>query len=48
METTSPAIDAGVYLMLAPLRPGSHTIHVGGTFDEFNFTIDTTFNITVE
>jgi hypothetical protein len=34
--------------MLAPLRPGSHTIHVGGTFDEFNFTIDTTFNITVE
>jgi len=32
----------------APLRPGSHTIHVGGTFDEFNFTIDTTFNITVE
>jgi len=46
--TTSPAVDAGVYLMLAPLRPGSHTIHVGGTFDEFNFTIDTTFNITVE
>jgi hypothetical protein len=46
--TTSPAVDAGVYLMLHPLRPGSHTIHVGGTFDEFNFTIDTTFNITVE
>jgi len=46
--TTSLAVDAGVYLMLAPLRPGSHTIHVGGTFDEFGFTIDTTFNITVE
>jgi hypothetical protein len=46
--TTSLAVDAGVYLMLTPLRPGSHTIHVGGTFDEFNFTIDTTFNITVE
>jgi len=46
--TTSPAVDAGVYLMLAPLSPGSHTIHVGGTFDEFGFTIDTTFNVTVE
>jgi hypothetical protein len=46
--TTSLAVDAGVYLMLAPLRPGSHTIHVAGTFDEFNFTIDTTFNVTVE
>jgi len=46
--TTSLAVDAGVYLMLAPLRPGRHTIHVGATSDEFNFTIDTTFNITVE
>jgi hypothetical protein len=46
--TTSLAVDAGVYLMLAPLRPGSHTIHVRGTFDEFNVTFDTTFNITVE
>jgi hypothetical protein len=46
--TTSPAVDAGVYLMLTPLRPGSHTIHVVGTSDEFGFTIDTTFNITVE
>ena len=46
--TTSLAVDAGVYLMLTPLRPGSHTIHVGGTFDEFGFTIDTTFNVTVE
>jgi hypothetical protein len=46
--TTSLAVDAGVYLMLTPLRPGSHTIHVRGTFDEFNVTFDTTFNITVE
>ena len=46
--TTSLAVDAGVYLMLTPLSPGSHTIHVRGTFDEFDFTIDTTFNITVE
>ena len=46
--TTSLAVDAGVYLMLTPLRPGSHTIHVRGTFDEFNVTIDTAFNVTVE
>jgi hypothetical protein len=46
--STSPAVDAGVYLMLAPLNPGQHTIHVTGTFDEFSFTIDTTYHITVE
>jgi len=46
--TTSPAVDAGVYLFLAPFRKGSHTIHVGGTFDLLGFSIDTTFHITVE
>ena len=46
--TTSPAVDAGVYLLLAPLRPGLHTVQFGGTFDEFGFSIDSTFHITVE
>lgn len=46
--TTSLSVDAGVYLLLAPLKPGGHTVHVTGTFDEFGFTIDTTFHITVE
>jgi hypothetical protein len=46
--STSPSVDAGVYLLLTPLNPGLHTIHVTGTFDEFSFTIDTTFHITVE
>jgi hypothetical protein len=45
--TTSLAVDAGVYLLLAPFSVGTHTIHVGGTFDEFGLTYDTTFNITV-
>lgn len=45
--TTSPAVDAGIYLLLAPLRVGTHTIHVGGTFDHMGFSIDTTFHITV-
>ena len=44
---TSPSVDAGVYLLLAPLSVGTHTVHVGGTFDEFGVSIDTTFNITV-
>jgi len=46
-STTSYSVDAGVYLLLAPLSVGQHTIHFGGTFDEFGYTIDTTYNITV-
>jgi hypothetical protein len=45
--STSPSVDAGVYLLLAPLKVGQHTVHVGGTFDEFAASIDTTFKITV-
>jgi hypothetical protein len=44
---TSPAVDAGFYLFLAPLSVGEHVIHFGGTFDEFGFSIDTTYLITV-
>lgn len=44
---TSLAVDAGVYLLLAPLSVGTHTIHVGGTYEQFQFSADTTFNITV-
>jgi hypothetical protein len=44
--TTSPAVDAGVYLLLEPLTVGTHTIHVGGTYQD-GFSFDTTFNITV-
>jgi len=44
--TTSPAVDAGVYLLLEPLSVGTHTIHAGGTYQD-GFSIDTTFNITV-
>ena len=44
---TSPSADAGVYLLLAPLSVGTHTVRVGGTFDEFGVSIDTTFNIHV-
>jgi hypothetical protein len=46
--TTAQAVDAGVYLLLNPLKEGGHTIQVMGTFDELGATIDTTFHITVE
>ena len=45
--TTSASVDAGVYLLLAPLSVGPHVVHVGGTFDDFGATIDTIFLITV-
>jgi hypothetical protein len=45
--TTSPAVDAGVYLLLAPLSVGEHVIEFGGTFDEFGASINTVYLITV-
>jgi hypothetical protein len=44
---TSLSVDAGVYLLLAPLNVGKHTIHFGGTADEFDSIIDTTYIVTV-
>ncbi|MCO6454608.1 MAG: hypothetical protein J5I93_04835 [Pirellulaceae bacterium] len=46
--TTSPAVDAGYYLMLAPLSKGHHVVHVTATFDLFGASIDTYFLITVK
>ncbi len=46
--TTSDAVDAGFYLMLAPLSVGTHEIHSGGTFGgDLGGEIDTTYIITV-
>lgn len=39
--TMSPAVDAGVYLFLAPLGVGKHVIEFGGTFDELGASIIT-------
>lgn len=44
----SPAVDAGYYLLLAPLSVGEHVIEFGGTFDEFGATINTVYLVTVE
>jgi hypothetical protein len=46
--TTSPAVDAGYYLLLAPLSVGEHTIHFGAMIGgELSGSIDTTYVITV-
>jgi hypothetical protein len=45
--TVSEAVDAGYYLMLAPLSVGEHVIEFGATFDNFDASINTRYLITV-
>jgi hypothetical protein len=44
--TTSPSVDAGYYLMLAPLSAGQHTLHFTASFSS-GFTLDITYFITI-
>jgi hypothetical protein len=49
--TNGPSVDDGIYLMLAPLKPGLHTIHItsastGSLLGEF--ALDVTYHLTVE
>jgi hypothetical protein len=44
---TSLSVDAGYYLLLDPLSVGTHTIHFEGTIEDLDFTVDTTYVITV-
>lgn len=44
------AVDGGVYLMIAPLSPGLHTLHFKGTQTDAilgSFTFDSTYNILI-
>jgi hypothetical protein len=48
--TVSPAVAEGVYLMLAPLAPGVHTIHFIGIVGPTNspyLTLNLTYQVTV-
>ena len=44
------AVSDGYWIMLAPLRPGQHTIHFASEalFGDFLFSLDVTFHVTVE
>jgi len=43
--TTTQSVDAGVYLLVLPLKPGHHTIHFKGIVA--GGAIDTKYNIVV-
>ena len=51
--TISGAVADGVYLMIAPLSPGSHTVHFSGSvptgfiFPPYFYVQDITYNLTV-
>lgn len=42
-----PAVDDGWYVMLAPLRPGPHVVHISGTAPG-PFTLDVTYYLQVQ
>jgi hypothetical protein len=44
--TSGMSVGNGVYLLLAPLSVGEHTLHFGGT-DSTGFTLDITYHLTV-
>ena len=41
------AVSAGWWTLIPPLRRGIYTLHFGGTFPDFQFTLDITYNLTV-
>ncbi len=41
------SVGDGYYLMLRPLAVGEHVLHFTGSFPDFNFTLDVTYQITV-
>jgi hypothetical protein len=46
-----PSVDDGIYLMLAPLRPGQHTIHFTSASEGSalgSFALDVTYHLTVK
>lgn len=45
--TYFPAVDDGVYVMVAPLPPGQHIVHFHGSVPTWNFTLDVTYFLNV-
>jgi hypothetical protein len=41
------SISNGAHLMLKPLTPGVHTIHLHASYPDLEFTVDTTYNFTI-
>ena len=47
VEGAGFSTSRGVYVMLTPLPPGSHTVTFSGTFPAFDFTLSATYTILV-
>jgi hypothetical protein len=45
--TNGESVADGYLLVLHPLSVGTHTLHFGGTFRAFDFTLDITYNLSV-
>jgi hypothetical protein len=45
--TTGQSVGYGAYLMLTPLKPGKHTIHLHASVPNLGFTADKVFDLTV-
>jgi len=43
-----PVVDDGIYLMVAPLKAGQHTIHIHGCLNNCAFELDVTDHLTVQ
>lgn len=41
-------VDDGVYILLEPLPPGDHVLNFKGTFPQYGFTLDFTYNLSVK
>jgi len=46
--SSQPAVSDGYWLMLAPLSPGTHTIHFGGKFVPIGFETEVTYTLNVK
>jgi len=44
----SPAVDSGYYVLIPPLSRGQHMIRFSGSIAFFNFSLDVTYNITIQ
>jgi hypothetical protein len=48
VEGTYTGVDDGIYVMLKPLKKGSHTLNFKGTLPQWDFNLDFTYNIIVQ
>ncbi len=46
--TNGPCVDDGYYVMLEPLKPGTHSIHFGGSVTSTSFSVDVIYHLTIE